>query len=78
MSKEIQPSRPQPTPPIHSGSAGGGQGILWLQVPFKGSTLTVRIDAGGETLTKEHVARVRKYLALAELDLGGEEVTSDD
>lgn len=65
-----------PPVPLATGS-GGGQGVLWLQVPFRGSTLTVRIDAGGETLTKEHVARVRKYLQLAESDLGGEEGLED-
>jgi hypothetical protein len=46
-------------------------GTLWLKVPFRGTELSVRIDAG-QTLTKEHLARVRKYLELAEDDLGDE------
>jgi hypothetical protein len=58
------PSAPAP--------AASGSGLL-LQVPFRGTTLTVRIDAGGQTLTKEHVARVCAYLKLTEDDLGGPE-----
>lgn len=45
------------------------EGGLWLQVPFKGAALSVRIEVTGQSLTKEHVARVRKYLELAEADL---------
>jgi hypothetical protein len=33
-------------------------------VPFRGTELSVRIDAG-QKLTKEHLERVRKYLELA-------------
>jgi hypothetical protein len=78
MSTPVSPSPPRaPQPVVASMPAVGntpsvGQGVLLLQVPFKGTTLTVRVDAGGLMLTKEHVARVRKYLELAELDLGGE------
>lgn len=43
--------------------------VLWLQVPFRGTVLSVRIEARGQSLSKEHIARVRKYLELAEDDL---------
>lgn len=46
-----------------------GEGVLWLQVPFRGTVLSVRIEARGQSLSKEHIARVRKYLELAEDDL---------
>jgi hypothetical protein len=45
-----------------------GEGSLLLQVPFRGTTMTVRI-AAGQKLTPAHLARVRAYLELAEGDL---------
>ena len=45
------------------------QGGLSLRVPFGGSFLNVRIEASGQQLVKEPIARVRKYLELAEDDL---------
>jgi len=50
-----------------------GEGGLFLQVPFRGSVLTVRIDTQGERLTKAHVSRVRDFLVLAEEDLAPEQ-----
>jgi hypothetical protein len=43
--------------------------VLFLQVPFKGTTLSVRIEASGQILTKAHIAKVAQYLKLAEDDL---------
>lgn len=57
-----------PPPPAHPEEASG-VGVLWLKVPFQGTALSVRIEASGQALKKEHVARVRKYLELAEADL---------
>ncbi|HEX4966338.1 MAG TPA: hypothetical protein VF173_36355 [Thermoanaerobaculia bacterium] len=45
------------------------EGGLWLQVPFRGADLSVRIEVNGMRLAKEHVERVIKYLELAKDDL---------
>ncbi|HEV7506871.1 MAG TPA: hypothetical protein VGS07_18415 [Thermoanaerobaculia bacterium] len=45
------------------------EGGLWLQVPFRGADLSVRIEVKGMRLAKEHVERVVKYLELAKDDL---------
>ncbi len=50
------------------GKSGPG-GVLLLKVPFGSTSLNVRIEVPGEILKKSHVARVRKYLELAEADL---------
>lgn len=44
-------------------------GVLWLKVPFGGSSMLVRVEVAGEMLSKAHIARVRQYLELAEDDL---------
>lgn len=46
-------------------------GILSLSVPYgaKGSVLTVQVKLAGERLKPSHIAKVRKYLELAEVDL---------
>jgi len=46
-----------------------GEGVLTLSVPYRGVSLTVRVEVQGQSLTREHVAKVRKYLELAEEDL---------
>lgn len=56
---------------MHAARAGAAflaSGVVF-RVPFKGATLTVRIDAGSEKLTRQHLARVREYLQMAETDL---------
>lgn len=68
----VPPSGSRPSTHSSSAASPHSQGLLLLQVPFKQSTLSVRIDTGGEPLTSAHVARVRKYLELAEMDLGEE------
>jgi hypothetical protein len=64
MSAVVAPVEARERGPVKSEPAGS----LLLKVPFRGSELSVRIEAG-QTLTKEHLARVRKYLELAEDDL---------
>lgn len=58
------PLRNPPPPPAQTGS-----GSLWLKVPFRGSEMTVKVESGGQKLTKGHIERVIKYLELAEDDL---------
>src|SRR5947209_642733 len=38
-------------------AATAGPGAILFQVPFRGTTLSVRIEASGQSLTREHVAR---------------------
>lgn len=49
-------------------------GFLTLQVPFKGSDLSVRISIKGDSLRKEHIERVTKYLELAAEDMDFSEI----
>ncbi|HUO82197.1 MAG TPA: hypothetical protein VM616_04995, partial [Gammaproteobacteria bacterium] len=51
-------------PPAHLQTTG-----LSLKLPYKGVYLMVTIEASDQQLTKEHVARIREYLKLAEDDL---------
>jgi hypothetical protein len=48
-----------------------GDGVLSLSVPFgaKGSVLSVSVTLAGERLKPAHIAKVRRYLELAEMDL---------
>lgn len=46
-----------------------GDGVLMLSVPYRGVSLNVRVEVKGQGLTRDHVAKVRKYLELAEEDL---------
>jgi hypothetical protein len=45
--------------------------MLSLTVPYggKGSVLTVQVRLAGERLKPSHIAKVRRYLELAESDL---------
>lgn len=60
-----------------AGGAGGsmvpatftGVNSFSLAVPFGGASLAVTISLQGQRLTQAHLARVRKYLELAEEDL---------
>jgi hypothetical protein len=62
-----------PIPPRAVGAPPtGSEGTLLLNVPFRGTTLSVRVDVKGQALRKEHVERVRAYLKLASADLEGE------
>jgi hypothetical protein len=56
---------PQPKP------SSGQDGVLSLSVPYgaKGSVLTVQVKLAGERLKPAHIAKVRRYLELAESDL---------
>jgi len=58
-------------PPL--GAPAPSEGSLWLQVPFRETSLSVRIDVKGQALRKEHLRRVVEHLNLAETDLPGEE-----
>ena len=60
-------ARPRTNAMPTSVSAEGG---LFLTVPYKGKNLTVQVSVEGERLNRDHVAKVRKYLELAEEDLG--------
>ena len=62
--KDINPFLPPPPPPAV------GNGVLTLSVPYRGVSLNVRVEVIGQSLTRDHVAKVRKYLELAEEDLG--------
>ena len=44
-------------------------GVLYLQVPFSGERLSVRVEVSGGILQRKHIEKVRKYLELAEDDL---------
>jgi hypothetical protein len=64
------PFSPKPAPQLLNPPHGEpSRHILALSVPFHGTSLTVRIEVLGQMLKKEHLARVRKYLELAEDDL---------
>jgi hypothetical protein len=43
--------------------------VLSFTLPYGDTTLHVRIEAKGQPLKREHVAKIRKYLELAEDDL---------
>lgn len=70
MSMNASPAEPalRASAPVPSHLASVGS--LILKVPFRDTELSIRIEAAGQKLTKAHLARVRKYLELAEDDLG--------
>lgn len=72
----------QPTPRYQfshmTTAAPPAEGNLMLQVPFRGSVLTVRIESQGQRLTREHVAKVRSFLELAEGDLDPPKARMDE
>lgn len=55
-----------------SGGAGGGKppeaGVFSLTVPFAKGSINVRVQVTGDAMSPAHLARVRKYLELAEQD----------
>lgn len=63
MQQAQQQLPPQLPPPAT------GEGVLSLSVPYRGVSLSVRVEVSGQSLTRDHVAKVRKYLELAEEDL---------
>lgn len=74
--------KPQATSGMESGQnigSGGrtaeGSGVLSLKVPYGAGALNVEIRVTGERLKPSHIAKVRRYLELAEADLteGGSE-----
>jgi hypothetical protein len=44
------------------------EGVFSLIVPFAKGSIRVQVTVTGEALTKAHLARVRRYLELAETD----------
>lgn len=58
-----------PLPSLQPSSPSDG-GSLSLNVPYRGSLLRIQIDVPGQLLTRDHIAKVRRYLELAEEDLG--------
>ena len=60
---------PPPPPPSGTGrTVAVNEGTLALSVPYRGTSLSVTVQVAGQ-LTRDHVAKVRKYLELAEEDL---------
>ncbi len=60
------------TPKDGLGSGGSGKptdGVLALNVPFGSGNISVQIRTTGSGISAAHLARVRKYLELAEEDL---------
>ena len=56
--------------PIKAPPAASAGSVLALEVPFPNADLRVRVELrGGDRLTEKHLARVRRYLELAQEDL---------
>lgn len=55
--------------PATGAKAKNAGGNLWFKVPFGSTDLSVRIEVSGDSLKREHVAKIRKYLELAEDDM---------
>lgn len=56
------------------GNAGGGKppdGVFSLTVPFSKGTIAVQVRVTGDAISPAHLARVRKYLELAESEWDG-------
>ena len=51
-----------------TGTEGAGTGLMSLSVPYAKGNITVQVKVSGEALKPYHLARVRKYLELAEED----------
>lgn len=60
-----------------AGASSGSKpadGIFSLNVPFSKGTISVQVRVTGDAISPAHLARVRKYLELAESEWdGGEE-----
>jgi len=54
---------------IKNNGSGSEAGALSLNVPFAKGSLTVQVRIVGDKLRPAHIARIRKYLELAEADL---------
>jgi hypothetical protein len=77
--RDDEQETPEDMPDIDTGqkdAAGGsdgkgGSGVLSLTVPYgsQGSQLTVQVRVTGERLNRSHIAKVRRYLEIAEEDL---------
>lgn len=48
----------------------GAPGVFSMTVPFAKGSIAVQVRVTGESLKPAHLARVRKYLELAEADFG--------
>jgi hypothetical protein len=53
------------------------EGVLTLSVPYRGVNLSVRVQVHGQNLTRDHIAKVRRYLELAEEDLDAAETREE-
>ena len=63
---------------IQSGMAatGGGKtpdGVFALHLPFAKGTISVQVRVTGDAISPTHLARVRKYLELAEKEWDADE-----
>ena len=60
------------TPKAQNISGGGGKtpesGVFQLTVPFSKGSISVQVRVTGDAISPAHLARVRKYLELAESD----------
>lgn len=72
-----QQEQPEDMEGIEAGQSGGSgsgpkplDGVLSLNVPFGAGTITVQVRTTGSPISAAHLARVRRYLELAEEDLG--------
>lgn len=58
----------EPSAASTAGTEGAGIGLMSLSVPYAKGNITVQVKVSGEALKPYHLARVRKYLELAEED----------
>lgn len=55
----------------------GGE-VIHISVPYRGSTLTVRIELHGQSLTRATVAKVRRYLEMITEDIQDPDLIAED
>ena len=63
---------------VGAGAPGGSKpadGVFSLNVPFAKGSISVQVRVTGDAISPAHLARVRKYLELAESEWdGGDDV----
>ena len=59
--------------PVDKGREAPGPGVFSMSVPFAKGSINVQVRVVGDALKPAHLARVRKYLELAEQDWESEE-----
>lgn len=60
MTTSIEPELPSAKAP--------SDGVFSMNVPFSKGTISVQVRVTGDAISPAHLARVRKYLELAESD----------